>query len=509
MLTQLVLIVFPLLFVAIVLVPNGVANSAVRPFRRFVTMLAAVQFAVAAGLAIGHLAGAIPVLHWTVLDLRGDAAIAATVHYDAVACLMFTLVSFIGWVICQYSMRYLDGEKTQGRYFRWTSFAIGSVCLMVISGNLMMFMVAWVMTSTALHKLLLHYAHRPAAQRAAWTKFTISRLGDVALIGAIVIVYAHFKTLDLVQIFAAIESQVDSVTPAMNVAAFLLVAGAVTKSAQFPFHTWLPLTMETPTPVSALMHAGIVNAGGYLIIRTSPLVAMTPWALTLLAVIGGFTACFAAVVMTTQTSVKKKLAYSTVAQMGFMLLQCGLGAFSAAMLHIIAHSLYKAYSFLTSGSVMQQRAAMSGALVAKNPPSWLKLIMAFVVVATFLEASFLLLGINPSRQARRATTWRSDLPCTDTLGWAGDANRQPSAAASHDGRGGVTVLCLCRMFLRGRSRDCIQRTLCGCTGTAWSTRCHGARRIPCHVLSANSIVIGEAARMAQYNLHPCLKRLLH
>jgi len=119
-------------------------------------------------------------------------------------------------------------------------------------------------------------------------------------------------------------------TSGVSLAAFLLVITALTKSAQVPFHIWLPLTMETPTPVSALMHAGIVNAGGYLIIRTSPIVALQPWAMTLLVIVGGFTACFAAIIMTTQTSVKKKLAYSTISQMGFMLLQCGLGAFSAA-----------------------------------------------------------------------------------------------------------------------------------------------------------------------------------
>jgi NAD(P)H-quinone oxidoreductase subunit 5 len=399
MLVLSLLVFAPLLMVAVAAIPNCVVNgSAVKFFRRFVTTLAACQFAIAAGLAVGYWQGLVPTIHAPLLDLSGDAAIAVTVHYDGVAALMFALVSFVGWVIGQYSVRYLDGETTQGRYFRWTAFAIGSVSWMVLSGNLMMFMVAWVMTSTALHKLLLHYAHRPAAQRAAWTKFTISRLGDVALLAAVVLIHAQFQTLDFVQIFAALQSPLDHATPIMNVAAFLLVAGAVTKSAQFPFHTWLPLTMETPTPVSALMHAGIVNAGGYLIIRTSPLVAMTPAAMTTLAMIGGFTACFAAVVMTTQTSVKKKLAYSTIAQMGFMLLQCGLGAFSAAMLHIIAHSLYKAYAFLTSGSVMQQRAAMSGAVGLARPVSWPLVVVVMLLIATFVEVSFLLFGMHPSEK---------------------------------------------------------------------------------------------------------------
>ncbi len=318
---------------ALVCLPNSWVNSRVGAFRQFVTQIAGLQFAIAGCFAVAHAAGWVPVIHAVLASFAGELPIAVTVYYDGVASLMLALVSFVGWVICRYSIRYLDGEATQGRYFRWTAFTIGAVSLMVISGNLLMFVATWVMTSLGLHQLLMHYGHRPAAKRAAWTKFTISRIGDAALVAAIVILYSEFKTLDFAELFA-VAGSLASVTPAMHVAGFLLVAGAVTKSAQFPFHTWLPQTMETPTPVSALMHAGIVNAGGYLIIRTSPLVSLTPSALTTLAIIGGVTACFAAVVMLTQTSVKKSLAYSTIAQMGFMMLQCGLGAFSAAMLHI-------------------------------------------------------------------------------------------------------------------------------------------------------------------------------
>lgn len=395
MLYQLFLIAPPVLLILMVLMPNRLANSSVRSFRVFVTRLAAFQFFASIGLLISHVAGILPDVHWVMFDPSGDASVAATLYYDGVSSLMFSLVSFVGWVICQYSIQYLDGETTQGRYFRWTAFAIGSVSLMVLSGNFVMFMISWVMTSTALHKLLLHYAHRPAAQRAAWSKFTISRMGDVSLLAAIVLIYSQFKTLDFVQLFEAIPSVDAASIPTLSVAAFLLVAGAITKSAQFPFHTWLPLTMETPTPVSALMHAGIVNAGGYLIIRTSPLIVISPAAMATLAIIGGFTALFAAVVMTTQTSVKKKLAYSTIAQMGFMLLQCGLGAFSAAMLHILAHSLYKAHAFLSSGNVMNERAAMSGALPVKQSASWVKLASCFALIAAMLGLSFLVFGINP------------------------------------------------------------------------------------------------------------------
>ncbi len=395
---NLLLILPAILLVTALFVPNRLANAGVKAFRRLVATLAALHFAISAALTAGRISGVLPVLHWTCLDFSKDGTLALTVHFDNLSALMLTLVSFVGWTICAYSIRYLDGEATQGRYFRWTAFAIGSVSLMVVSGNLLMFMGAWVMTSTALHKLLLHYSHRPAAKRAAWTKFFISRLGDIALIAASLLIYSHFKTLDFQQLFGAVASpefQASELTGGIALVPFLLVIGAITKSAQFPFHTWLPLTMETPTPVSALMHAGIVNAGGYLIIRTSPLLVMQPWAMTLLALVGGFTACFAAIVMTTQTSVKKKLAYSTIAQMGFMLLQCGLGAFSAAMLHILAHSLYKAHAFLSSGSVMQQRAASNSVVESDKPTAWLPLVGVGVGVTLLVELEFFAFGINP------------------------------------------------------------------------------------------------------------------
>jgi NAD(P)H-quinone oxidoreductase subunit 5 len=129
-----------------------------------------------------------------------------------------------------------------------------------------------------------------------------------------------------------------------------LAACAALKSAQFPFHSWLPDTMETPTPVSAFMHAGIINAGGFLVIRLSPLFVQAPGSLWALAIIGSLTAGFGAVVMLAQPTVKRALAYSTIAQMGFMMLECGLGAFGLALIHIVAHSLYKAHAFLHAGS---------------------------------------------------------------------------------------------------------------------------------------------------------------
>ncbi len=371
------------------MLPTRLANQYVVGFRRVVTGLAAIQAVTAALLAAWFATGRLPAFA-AGLPLSPPGL---GIYYDGVAALMLALVGFVGWVICRFSIRYLDGEPSQGRYFRWTSFTIGSVALLVLSGNLLMFFACWVMTSLGLHQLLLHYGHRAAAQRAAWSKFAISRIGDAALVGAIALLYSEFNTLDLSALFAAVQTT-SRVTPAMTWAGVLLVVGAITKSAQFPFHTWLPQTMETPTPVSALMHAGIVNAGGYLIIRMSPLLQTAPVALSVLAVVGAVTAVFGAVVMLTQNSVKKQLAYSTMAQMGFMMLQCGLGAFSAAMLHILAHSLYKAHAFLSSGSVMSERSATLAARVAGHPLRWSQLATASLAIIAFFGIAMTACGVD-------------------------------------------------------------------------------------------------------------------
>jgi len=279
------------------------------------------------------------------------------VYFDGLSAVMLLLVSFIGLVIVRFSARYLEGEQNQGRFYRWLLFTLGSVMVFVVSRNLLMLTAAWMMTSYGLHRLLTHYPERKWAVWAARKKFLISRAGDAAMIGALILAYHQFRSFDYAVIFPAVSDLVAGAadTPAgVYLIGALLVIAAMAKSAQFPFHSWLPDTMETPTPVSALMHAGVINAGGFLIIRLSPLLAPAWVALDLLAIVGALTALIGGVVMMTQTSVKRTLAYSTVAQMGFMMLQCGLGAYSAALLHLVAHSLYKAHAFLSSGSALDQ-----------------------------------------------------------------------------------------------------------------------------------------------------------
>jgi len=274
---------------------------------------------------------------------------------DAISVAMLLIVSFIGWVVVRYATHYLDGEPRQGPFTAWLCLTLAAALALVTAGNLVQFAAAWIATSVFLNHLLLFYPERVAAQRAARKKFFSARLGDVALIGASALLFINYGTIDLAQILAS--ARANGGNGYTSAAAGLLALAALLKSAQFPTHGWLTEVMETPTPVSALLHAGVINAGGFLLIRFADVMVFSPSVLAVLVMIGGFTALFGGLVMLTQPAVKTSLAWSTVAQMGFMVLECGLGLFPLALLHIVAHSLYKAHSFLVSGAAVETIAA--------------------------------------------------------------------------------------------------------------------------------------------------------
>ena len=287
--------------------------------------------------------------------LVGMQGLGFSLYLDPISSPMFALVSFIGLIVILYSRNYLAGDPGQGRFVKWIALTLGSVLFLIISGNLVQFLLSWICMSVSLHKLLLFYPERPAAILAARKKWVVSRLGDLCLVAAMILIFRTLGSLEYVSILPALKSFSDGGTtpPILRWAAAPIAFAAILKSAQFPIHGWLLEVMETPTSVSALLHAGIINAGGFLVIRFSHLVILSPVAMNSLLLIGAATALFGSVVMLTQTSVKVSLAYSTIAQMGFMMLECGLGVFSAAMLHILAHSLYKAHAFLSSGSAVE------------------------------------------------------------------------------------------------------------------------------------------------------------
>ncbi|ADV61389.1 NADH/Ubiquinone/plastoquinone (complex I) [Isosphaera pallida ATCC 43644] len=267
---------------------------------------------------------------------------------DPLSAMLTLLVSGIGTVTLVYSVRYLEGHPARRRFLRLLTFTVVSAYILMCSTHLVLLFVAWAATSLGLHGLLTIDPRRREAIRPARKKFLISRLGDLALVGAIALIYQSAGTFDLNQVLAHVGT-----IPAseMGPIAMLVAIAALTKSAQFPFHSWLPETMEAPTPVSALMHAGIINAGGALVIRFAPLIARVPEALLLLSVVGTLTLTLGMLTMWAQVKIKRILAWSTVSQMGFMMIQCGLGAFPAAALHIVGHGCYKAWSFLRCGEV--------------------------------------------------------------------------------------------------------------------------------------------------------------
>jgi len=286
----------------------------------------------------------------------GYSYFALASRLDLVSLVMLLLVSFIGWVVLRYAGTFLDGEERQGPFTGWMTATLAAVLFLVQSGTLLQLVIGWVATSILLHQLLLFYPDRIAAQRAARKKFIVSRIGDVALIGAVILLAISFGTGDIATILAAARE--GEGLPLTIAAAALVALAALLKSAQFPTHGWLTEVMETPTPVSALLHAGVVNAGGFLLIRFADVMLQAPVVLAVLVMVGGFTALFGSLVMLTQSAVKTSLAWSTVAQMGFMILQCGLALFPIALLHIVAHSLYKAHAFLASGSAIQRVASI-------------------------------------------------------------------------------------------------------------------------------------------------------
>lgn len=344
-------LVAPLLMLAAA-VPGLVRNGRPPPF---VSMFAG-------GAALGALLVAMATVVLLILrgagnsQLVGWAGVGVSVRLDAVSAAMLVLVAFIGWIVVRYARTYLDGEARQGYFIGWLCAALAAVLLLVQAGNLVQLVAAWIATSFALHRLLLFYPERVAAQRAARKKRLFSSIGAIALVTAAILIGMHFGTTDIATINSLARN--GDASWLTGTAAAMLALAAALKSAQFPTHGWLTEVMEAPTPVSALLHAGVINGGGFLLIRFADVMLSAPGVLAVLAMVGGFTALFGALVMLTQSTVKTSLAWSTVAQMGFMVLQCGLVLFPLALLHIVSHSLYKAHAFLASGGAVEQVAAI-------------------------------------------------------------------------------------------------------------------------------------------------------
>ncbi|MFZ5875867.1 MAG: proton-conducting transporter membrane subunit [Nitrospirota bacterium] len=281
-------------------------------------------------------------------------------YIDRLAAVMMTLVTGVTLIIYLFALRYMQPEQGRARFHTLLSLTTVVLLGMVTSANLLMLFLFWQLLSWLLSFLAFNYAHPPTAQ-GAFKTFTMLRLGDVAFLAGLVLAYQLYGTLDLPQLFAraADATAMVSLWPgggveirAATAITLLIFIGAMSKSAQFPLHGWLPDSLYAPTPVHALLHAGIINAGGFLLNRLAPLYGLSAVTLHVAFAVGLITALLGAGMMLTQNDIKKTLGYSTIGQMGYMIMECGLGAFALAVFHLIAHGLFKGTIFLNCGNVI-------------------------------------------------------------------------------------------------------------------------------------------------------------
>lgn len=291
-------------------------------------------------------------------------------YVNAITIVMLLLVSFVGMIVARYSSVYMDGDTHEGRFHRWLSLTLGSFFTLIVVGNMWAFLVSWVATSLFLHELLAFYRERPGAVQAARKKYLLHRISDGSLLAAIVLIVQTLHTGDFSGLQAAVSNLHGTLPEPLVVASGLIVLAAILKSAQFPFHGWLIQVMEAPTPVSALLHAGIIYTGAFLALRMSPILSLSGGARDALILTGLLSIAAASLMMMTETNIKESLAYSTCAQMGFMLMECGLGLYSLAVMHIVAHSVYKAHAFLSSGSVVDHFRAPALPYASRKGSGW-------------------------------------------------------------------------------------------------------------------------------------------
>lgn len=318
------------------------------------------------------------------LGLAGSPA--ALLKVTPFAAWVSVLVQGLGVVIAAYSRHYLEGEPGQRRYRVALASVLASVHLLLIANHWLLLIAAWALVGAALQQLLCFYPERPFARLAAHKKWLSDRAADGLLLLAAALAWQEVGSGSLTDLWVHVEQE--GLSLRLHLAAVSLVMAAILRTALLPVHGWLIQVMEAPTPVSALLHAGVVNLGGVVLIRFAPLLEDALMARTLLVAFGLGTAVLAGMVMMTRVSIKVRLAWSTVAQMGFMLLECGLGLYTLAALHLIGHSLYKAHAFLSaSTAVVDTRARALHPAATPQPASLLLAPVLTLLVVLLVQAA--------------------------------------------------------------------------------------------------------------------------
>ena len=288
-------------------------------------------------------------LNWLTV---GDTSVTWGVAVDRLAVVMLGLVTFIAFVVQVYSLEYMRGDPRFGWYFAVHALFVAAMLALVLADNLLFLYISWELVGLGSYLLIGFWYERRSAAEAAKKAFITTRIGDVGLLIGIILLFKATGTFEISTIFhVAQQGGISQFT--LNAAAFLIFLGAMGKSAQFPFHVWLPDAMEGPTPVSALIHAAtMVAAGVYLVARMLPLFELAPTVLLIVAGVGLFTFVFAATLAMVMTDIKRVLAYSTISHLGLMMLSLGAFGVAAAMFHLVVHGVSKALLFLGAGSIM-------------------------------------------------------------------------------------------------------------------------------------------------------------
>jgi len=325
------------------------------------------------------------VAHW----IRSGSFSADFAFYlDQLSLVMLLVVTGVGFLIHIYSVGYIWDDPSYYRFFSYLNLFMFFMLTLVLAGNYLLMFIGWEGVGLASYLLIGFWFTKDSAASAGKKAFIVNRIGDFGFLIALFLLIKHFGSLD----FLAVFHQVDSFRAAGNeglltAIAILLMVGAAGKSAQIPLYVWLPDAMEGPTPVSALMHAAtMVTAGVYMVSRSHVIFESSPTALMVVAIIGTLTAFFAATIGIAQTDIKKVLAYSTISQLGYMFMACGVGAFSAGIFHLMTHAFFKGLLFLGAGSVIhavggEQDMRKLGGLRSYIPWTFLTMSIATLAIA--------------------------------------------------------------------------------------------------------------------------------
>jgi len=283
----------------------------------------------------------------------GDFSVVFGFLFDPLSAIMALVVSGVGLLIHVYSIGYMEKDLDYHRFFSLLNLFLAEMLVLVLADNYLLLFLGWEGVGLCSYLLIGFWFERPAAASAGTKAFLVNRIGDAAVVVALIWMILLFGSLDFHTVFTGAQATLSHGSIAASVLALLLFAGATGKSAQIPLYVWLPDAMEGPTPVSALIHAAtMVTAGVYLVARSAPLFELAPLSLEIVAWVGGLTALYAASIALVQTDIKRIIAYSTISQLGYMFLGLGVGAYAAGIFHLMTHAFFKALLFLAAGSVI-------------------------------------------------------------------------------------------------------------------------------------------------------------